>query len=112
MAIQDIDNGATADQVLVACSLGAAALRTQAHRWDRLLANAAVQRVHTDDGLRVSFRADATTIQELRDLVSVENECCAWASWTVTAGDGTADVVVRSSGDGIAVLHGMLTIPE
>jgi hypothetical protein len=59
----------------------------------------------------VQFRADAATVEELHDLVSVENECCAWASWTVTGGDGAADLVVRSTGDGIVVSHGMLKPP-
>jgi hypothetical protein len=109
MAIQDLDNGETRDRVPVTCSLDAARLRTQADRWSQLLAGAGVQRVETDDGLRVRFRADAATVEELHQLVSVENDCCAWASWTIAAGDGIADLVVRSTGDGIATLHGMLT---
>jgi hypothetical protein len=111
MVIQDTDNGSTQDRVPVACSLDAAGFRAQSDQWGRLLAGAAVQRVETDDGLRVRFPADAATIQELQELVSVENGCCAWASWTVTPGDGSAEVVIRSTGDGIAALHGMLRLP-
>jgi hypothetical protein len=95
----------------VACTLTAADLAAQGNGWARLAARAMTGRALTDDGLRVSFRACAGdgVEDELRRLVAVERECCAWASWTVRA-DG-ADVVleVRSAApEGIAVLHGML----
>jgi hypothetical protein len=112
MAIQGTDNGSTQDRVPVACSLDTDGLRTQSERWHQVLADSGMQRTETDDGLRVRFRADAVTVEELHSLVSVENECCAWASWTVTAAAGSADVVVRSTGDGVAVLHGMLKLPD
>jgi hypothetical protein len=111
MAFQDMDNGSTQDQLPVACSLDAAQFRSQSDRWERLLADAAVQRVETGDGLRVRFRADAKTVDELQQLVAVENGCCAWASWTVAPGEGCAEVVVSSTGDGIAALHAMLRLP-
>jgi hypothetical protein len=111
MVAQDEDVGSTDDTNPVACTLTAAGLLTQRQRWERLLAGAARGRLETDDGIRVRFRADAATTEELHHLVSVENECCAWASWTVTGRDGTADLVVRSTGDGVAVLHRMLRSP-
>jgi hypothetical protein len=100
-------NGATEAEVPVACTLDAAGLATQAQRWSRLLERSAVDRVETVDGLLIRFRTDEGTVAELHHLVAVENECCAWASWAVTEADGTADLVICSTGDGIAVLHGM-----
>jgi hypothetical protein len=50
----------------------------------------------TVDGLRATFAAG--TEAELKELVAVENECCAWALWTV---EGTA-LTVSSFGEGIA----------
>lgn len=114
MFSQDPDKGSTADTTPVACTLTTTGLLTQSYRWERLLAGSARERVETSDGLRVRFRGDAATVEELHDLVSVESECCAWASWAVIDGDGDGitSLVVRSTGDGIAMLHRMLTLPD
>jgi hypothetical protein len=93
---------------LVACTLTDADLAAQAGRWKRLRAEAGIDRVTTDDGLRTTFRDDPAVEQELTELVAVENECCAWASWEIAREDGVLVMQARSTGDGIAALHGML----
>ncbi len=45
--------------------------------------------------------------RELRALVAVEADCCAWAQWEVTAGDVELVLRVRTAGQGVAILHGM-----
>ena len=90
----------------VACTLGASEHATQAERWKTLYAGAAIERVETDDGLRVSFRRDPAVERELRELVAVEVECCRWADWKVETGSTTVALEVSSSGEGIAVIHG------
>jgi hypothetical protein len=93
----------------VACTLTAADLAAQARRWEQLIAGALTGRTETADGLRVSFRPGPGTEDELRALVAVETECCAWATWTVQR-DGEAVVLdVRSAAEGVAALHGMFT---
>ena len=64
-------------------------------------------RAQTADGVRLSFRPGPGTEDELRALVAVENECCAWATWTVglTAGEIVLDV--HATAEGIATLHAM-----
>lgn len=94
--------------VPIACTLTSADLVAQAGRWERLAARAMTDRAQTTDGLRIFFRADPGVEEELRALVAVENECCAWAAWTVQAGTGQIMLDVRSSGDGVTALHGML----
>ena len=39
----------------------------------------------------------------------VENECCAWADWTVQADAGQIVLDVRAAGSGVAALHGLFT---
>jgi hypothetical protein len=101
----------SADQVggtvPVACTLTRAGLAAQARRWQRLKARAMTERAETPDGLRMSFRREPGTEQELRRLVAAENRCCAWADWTVEMSAGNLVVDVRSTGAGIATLHGM-----
>ena len=81
----------------ITCRLNGDDLARQGERWRAL----GYRRELTADGLRLTFeRPDEA---ELRALVTVENECCGWARWTV---DGET-VVVRSSGYGIETLYGM-----
>ena len=92
----------------IACTLTAADLAAQGKGWARLAEIAMTGRELTDDGLRVSFRAQAGVQDELLRLVAVEKECCAWADWTVRADGGDVVLEVRSAAaEGVAVLHGM-----
>ena len=93
--------------VPVACALPRASLAAQAARWVRLAARAMMQRTQTDDGLRIWFCPEPGAEKELRRLVALENQCCPWATWTVQASSGRLVLDVRSSGDGVTVLHGM-----
>jgi hypothetical protein len=89
----------------VACTLTAAGLAAQARRWERLIARALTARAETADGLRLGFRSEAE--DELRALVAVETQCCAWATWTIgrTAGEIVLDV--HATAEGVTALHTM-----
>ena len=91
----------------VACTLTAAALASQADRWQQLIARAMTERTETADGLRIAFRPGPGTEDELRALVATETECCRWAAWTVEANAAATLLDVRSTGPGIAALHEM-----
>jgi hypothetical protein len=92
----------------VACTLGVAGLAAQRRRWEQLMARTLTGRAEMADGLRLSFRPEAE--DELRALVAVETECCAWAAWaawTVEPSAGAVVLDVRSAGEGIATVHAM-----
>jgi len=89
----------------ITCTLGVADLRAQGRRWQRLMAGALTERSETADGLRLTFRPEAE--DELRALVAVETECCAWAAWTVEPAAGAVVLDVRSADEGITALHTM-----
>jgi hypothetical protein len=93
----------------VACALTSADLVAQFKQWKRLIARAMTERAETADGLRICFRQEPGVEEELRTLVATENDCCPWATWTVTGGTGTIVLDVRSMADGIATLHTMFT---
>src|SRR5215472_5209565 len=93
----------------VACSLTPAGLAKQADRWRRLASRAMTDRTETAGGVRIRFRPEPGGEEELRKLVAVESECCPWADWTVEADAGQVVLDVRSTGAGIATLHGMFT---
>jgi hypothetical protein len=86
----------------IACTLSRTDLAAQQERWHRLTL---VDRAETADGVQLVFDDLPGVREELRTLVAVETECCAWASWEL---DGV-ELRVRSTGDGVAALHGMFT---
>ena len=95
---------------LVACTLNGTDLKTESERWINLGQNFGIGRHQTEDGLRLTFTDHPAVAAELHALVSVENECCSWATWTVGSdGNGTLVMEARSQGQGIATLHGMFT---
>lgn len=93
----------------IACTLSATALASRRERWERVIARAGLARETTPEGVRLRFRADPGTLAELRVLAAAERRCCAWAGWSVVAGEGEVTLVVRSTGDGVAALHAMFT---
>lgn len=102
----------TAAEPPVACSLTRAGVAAQLGRWARLVAAALTGHTRTADGVRLSFRPEPGTEEELRALVAVEAECCSWAAWTVQASPKDLVLDVRATGDGVAALHGMFPAPR
>ena len=109
MSTHETTTELNARDVPVACALTAADLGAQTGRWQRVAVQAMTERAETNDGLRICFRPGSGVEEELRQLVAVENECCPWARWMVETESGQIVVDVRSTGDGIATLHGMFT---
>jgi deazaflavin-dependent oxidoreductase (nitroreductase family) len=91
----------------IACDLGEKGAATQEQRWRRLGREAGLGRAETADGLEIRFRDEAAVERVLRDLVSVESGCCAWAQWEVRRAGGELVLRVSSTPEGAAVLHSM-----
>lgn len=101
-------NPAQADgPVPVACHLTSAELAAQASRWARLITRALADRIESADGVRLSFRPEPGTAEELRALAAIESQCCPWAEWTVDTSASAVVLDVRTSGVGLATLDGM-----
>lgn len=92
----------------VACTLASTVFRTQVERWTKLYADAGTERIETDDGLHVSFRRSPAVENELRALVAVEIECCAWADWTIEDGAENLTLSVTSTSNSVDVIHTLL----
>jgi hypothetical protein len=91
----------------IACTLGTEDLALQSKRWTELRVRAGLDRTATADGLVIRFRREPGVEEELRELVSVERQCCAWAEWSVDAEDEQVVLRACSTGEGIVALHGM-----
>jgi hypothetical protein len=73
------------DQPTVACTLGTGDRVQRAARWAALTARALRQASRTERGLRLVFTASPGAEDELRSLVALERECCAFARWSVSS---------------------------
>lgn len=91
----------------IACALGIEGVAAQAERWLRLEREAGLGRAETADGLAVRFRGGPEVERELRDLVAVESDCCAWARWEVRHAGDELVMRVTSTPEGAAALHAM-----
>ena len=91
----------------LACSLTTSDLGTQLQRWEAIWEEAGIERLTTEDGVRMAFRDEPGVEAELQRLVTVENDCCPWAAWQVYREKGAVTLRVRSTGDGTLALHAM-----
>jgi len=92
----------------VACNLEAGQMAERRRRWDELAGRSFVERLETADGLRLVFRQDDGVEAELRELARLERECCAFATWVVSAADDEVQLEVNGRGtEAVAAVHGM-----
>jgi hypothetical protein len=91
----------------IVCTLTGTDLKSQHARWIALRERFGLGRRETADGLRLTFDDRPEVEAELTALIAVENECCAWASWTVERDDDALVMAARSEGAGVATLHTM-----
>jgi hypothetical protein len=93
---------------LIACSLAQTDLAHRRDRWLQLWRRAAVDAVTTTNGLRLLFRATPGVERELSQLAELEQDCCAFADWSVQArGKNLVLDVAAPTEDGITAVHAM-----
>ena len=81
--------------------------KTQRQRWVALSERFGIARDEAPDGLRLTFEDHPAVEAELQALIAVENDCCAWAAWSIEHADGALVMAARSQGEGVATLHAM-----
>jgi hypothetical protein len=91
----------------IACSLTQDDRLTRRERWLTVGARALVQIVPTEAGLALVFATEPGVETELRELAELERNCCAFATWTVSADEERVVLDVAADGDAVAVIQGM-----
>jgi hypothetical protein len=84
------------------CTLTSVELVTRGERWRAL---GAADVVDTTNGLRLSFPAH--TEPELRKLVELERDCCAFASWDVTMQGDRTVLDITAEGEAVAAVQAL-----
>lgn len=78
----------SADELPVACTLGADDGATRMMRWKALAAAAHPTASHEGHTLEVHFEHGPGNQAELEALARAEQLCCSFLTWTVTEDDG------------------------
>ena len=95
-------------EAAVACSLSRADLTTRQQRWLLLGARAHIDTVLTGNGVRLSFQNEPSTEDELKELAALEQDCCAFADWSLHShGNALTLEVSAHSAEGIAAVQAM-----
>jgi hypothetical protein len=82
----------------VACTLGVGDRARRAARWEALTGLSLVRVVAAEGGVRLVFAASPGVADELRSLVALERDCCAFATWAVH--EHGAEVALDVTADG------------
>jgi hypothetical protein len=94
----------------VACTLGSGELAGRAARWQALAARAHGRLARTEHGARLSFAAGEGVAGELRELVALERDCCAFATWSVREhGDQVLVEIGGDSPEAVAAVQAMFS---
>jgi hypothetical protein len=96
--------------VVVACSLGPEDHAARLQGWQEIRARALIDALATRRGVRLIFRNDPGVEEDLRQLVSLESECCSFADWSLRVHSGDLVLDVSADGDASAVVREMLGV--
>jgi hypothetical protein len=82
----------------VACTLGVGDMARRAARWEALTSRSLERATRTERGVRLVFAANLGVADELRSLIALERDCCAFANWSVH--EHGAELALDVTGDG------------
>ena len=95
----------------IACSLGPDDLRDRRRLWRDLAQTALRKQLDTDGGVRLEYAAHDGVARTLRELVALEQQCCAWANWNLSDDDDLVVLEVTTRLEAVTALQTMFQQP-
>lgn len=95
----------------VACSLASEDISARMDRWARLRERALVEQAPIPAGVRLRFQRVDAVERELAELVALERECCAFATWTLHRAGTSVRLEITAAGDGVAAVRALFDEP-
>ena len=83
----------------IACTLGPTDAQTRQQRWLAVAKDALLASERTTGGARQIYRADPAVEQELKELIDLEAQCCAFLDFDLTHGDDRLTLEVSGPPD-------------
>ena len=97
--------------VPIACTLPTIAeAKAQVEKWQAFDADYALSSERTDSELVIHYAKVDDSISQLRDLVEVEQRCCAFVQWNIDESDSDLRLIARGSEEQLAALN--VPIPQ
>ena len=95
----------------LACSLNASDLGARQERWRAIGERALRDRAREGDGVRLTFAGSPGVAEELRELVRLEGECCAFLDMSLATEGGDAVLTIAGPPDAAPIVEGFLEVP-
>lgn len=93
-------------EVPIACTLPSIAeAKAQVEKWQAFDAEYAVSSERSDSELIVHYAKVDDSISRLRDLVEVEQRCCAFVEWEIDETSTDLRLIARGSDEQLAALN-------
>lgn len=92
--------------VPIACTLPTIAeAKAQVERWQAFDADYALSSERSDSALIIHYAKVNDSISRLRDLVEVEQRCCAFVEWGIDESGNDLRLIARGSEEQLAALN-------
>lgn len=92
--------------VPIACTLPTIAeAKAQVEKWQAFDADYALSSERTDSELVIHYAKVDDSINRLRQLVEVEQRCCAFVQWNIDENDSDLRLIARGSEEQLAALN-------
>ncbi len=92
--------------VPIACTLPTIAeARAQVEKWQAFDADYALTSERSDSALIIRYAKVDDSISRLRDLVEVEQRCCAFVDWAIDESSTDLRLIARGSEEQLAALN-------
>lgn len=79
--------------------------KVQVQRWQAFDADYALSSERTDSELIIHYAKVDDSISRLKDLVEVEQRCCAFVEWSIDESGNDLRLIARGSEDQLAALN-------
>lgn len=96
-----------ADDIPIACSLGAGDLAQRLTEIGEVGADSLISREADGDRHLLRFRADADSRRRLEEIVAAEAECCAFLDLALSERDGELVLSIAAPSDAKAIADGL-----
>ncbi|TDJ22483.1 MAG: hypothetical protein E2O58_11500 [Gammaproteobacteria bacterium] len=94
----------------MACSLDSEARNERRAFFRERLLPDAVQKIRTDDGLRIFFRNDPAMRSEIRTLIDLERQCCGFLDFELAEDEERLTLTITGPPAAAAVLDQMASV--
>ena len=93
------------EPVTISCSLEMSDIQSRQQEWEDLLRRTLVARQPIQGGISLRLNRSPGAEAQLKRLISLEQQCCAWIDWSVRSEDLIEVQATTSEEQGVRLLR-------